>query len=300
MKHSGRTRQIWLAVVAAPVLFAGALYPLQARIDAQTRGVQQEREELLLRSGRLLRRLSLGYEGLLADIYWTRAVQYYGGKRAAHDPHFELLAPLLDLTTSLDAQLVVAYRFGAIFLAEPPPKGAGRPDLAADLIRRGIAANPEEWRLWADLGFLYYWDMKDYPKAAEAYLEGSKQPGAREWMKATAARIAQQGGSRQTSQFLWTQLYESTSDPHIRRSALEHLQTLKAEEDAEHLEEILAEYAQRLGHVPATIGELIGAGMLPGAPVDPAGYPYVLGPGGKVRLHPASPITSDILKPKAR
>ena len=25
-----------------------------------------------------IKRLSLGYDGLLADIYWTRAVQYFG------------------------------------------------------------------------------------------------------------------------------------------------------------------------------------------------------------------------------
>ena len=292
--------QIWLAALAAPVLFAGALAPLQTRIDAETQSVAQEKEELLLRSGWLLRKLSLGYEALLADVYWTRAVQYYGGKSAAHDPHFDLLAPLLDLTTALDPHLVVAYRFGAIFLAEPPPKGAGRPDLAAEFIRGGIAANPGEWRLWADLGFLYYWDLKDYAKAAETYLQGSRQPGAHPWMKAMAARIAQQGGSRQTSQLLWSELYDSTADPNIRRNAFEHLQTLKAEEDAEQLGEIVHQYQVRFAATPASVGDLVRAGLLPGSPVDPAGYPYVLGPGGKVLLHPSSPIASDILKSRPR
>ena len=31
------------------------------------------------RSPKAVKRLSLGYDGLLADIYWTRAVQYFGG-----------------------------------------------------------------------------------------------------------------------------------------------------------------------------------------------------------------------------
>jgi tetratricopeptide (TPR) repeat protein len=296
MKQSGRKRNIWAAALGIPLLLAAA-YPLQRRIDARVGTVQQERDELMLRSGRVLKKLSLGYDSLLADIYWTRAVQYYGGKRRDHDPNFELLAPLLDLTTTLDPHLLVAYKFGAIFLAEPPPKGAGRPDLAVNLIRRAIMNNPEDWRLWADLGFIYYWDMKDYKKAAEVYLEGGRRPGAREWMKVMAAKIAEEGGSRRTSRFLWEQIYFSTQDRDIRRNALEHLQSLTAEEDAEHLEELAAQFHQRFGRFPASARELVEAGILPGVPVDPAGYSYVLTPDGNAHLNPSSPITSDILKP---
>ncbi len=291
----GRTLQIWIAAVAAPLLL-GAIYPLQVRIDSKTQSVQQEQDELVLRSGKLLKKLSLGYDSLLADIYWTRAVQYYGGKRRDHDPNFVLLAPLLDLTTTLDPQLLIAYKFGAIFLAEPPPRGAGRPDLAVNLLKRAIAANPDEWRLWHDLGFIYYWDMRDYQKASEAYREGSKNPKARDWMRVMAAKIAQEGGSRGTSRFLWREIYESTKDPLIRKNAQEHLEGLKAEADAEVLERLAAQFNARFGRFPKSISEMVNVGLLRGVPVDPSGYPYVLGPGGKVYLHPSSTVTSEILK----
>jgi hypothetical protein len=204
---------------------------------------------------------------------------------------------LLEVTTTLDPHLLVAYKFGAIFLAEPPPKGAGRPDLAVNLIRRAIMNNPENWRLWSDLGFIYYWDMKDYKEAAEAYLEGSRRPGARDWMKVMAAKIAEEGGSRGTSRFLWEQIYLSTQDGDIRRTALEHLQSLKAEEDAERLEELAARFHQRFGRFPASARELVEAGILPGVPADPTGHSYVLTPNGKAHLNPSSPIASDVLKP---
>ena len=92
--------------------------------------------------------------------------------------NFDLLWPLLDVTTTLDPHLMPAYRFGAIFLSEPGEVGAGRPDLAIELVKRGIAANPSEWRLDTDLGFLYYWRVKDYQNAAAAYLQASKNPEA--------------------------------------------------------------------------------------------------------------------------
>src|SRR5437773_8898416 len=49
--------------------------------------------------------LSLEYAPLLADIYWTRVVQYYGNKHVRGQANLELLWPLLDITTTLDPNL---------------------------------------------------------------------------------------------------------------------------------------------------------------------------------------------------
>ena len=288
---SGKSIAVLLLLVL-PTGFAG-VWGLQRGIDRQLAALHQERDDLVLRSGRLMKVLSLEYGALLADVYWTRAVQYYGDKRVRREEKFELLAPLLDLTTTLDPHLVVAYRFGAVFLAEPAPRGAGRPDQAVELIRRGIENNPDYWRLWQDLGFIYYWELRDYPKASEAFLEGSQRPGADVWMKVLAAKVAEEGQSRATSVFLWRQVYDSSSDALIRKNALNHLQTLKAEEDRENLDELVRQFAQRFGRLPRELGELISAGILPGVPVDPRGHPYVLGPGGKTQLHPKSPLAAE-------
>jgi hypothetical protein len=289
-----------LLLVALPIGFA-AVWGLQKSLDRQLAAVHQERDDLVLRSGRLMKVLSLEYGTFLADVYWTRAVQYYGEKRVRAEANFDLLAPLLDLTTTLDPHLVVAYRFGAVFLSEPAPRGAGHPEQAVELIQRGIASNPEQWRLWQDLGFIYYWELRDYPKASQAFLEGSKRPGAGMWMKVLAAKVAEEGRSRGVSMFLWAQIHDSTSDPLIRKNALNHLQTLRAEEDREHLDELVQQFVQRFRRTPQTVQELVSAGLLPGIPVDPQGYPYVLGPDGKSRLHPKSPLAADQPgKPAAR
>ncbi len=169
MSSSESTRTLWLSLAGVALLF-GAVAILQIRIDEQTRDFATQKEELLLSSPSAIQKLSLGYDSLLADIYWTRAVQYYGSHLNAPS-HFQLLWPLLDVTTTLDPKLVVAYRFGAIFLSEPLA-GANRTDLAVKLVKRGIQANPDNWHLYGDLGFLYYWGMKDYPDAAAAYFDG--------------------------------------------------------------------------------------------------------------------------------
>jgi len=202
---------------------------------------------------------------------------------------FDLLWPLLDVATTLDPRLVVAYRFGAIFLSEPYA-GADRPDLAIELVKRGIPANPKEWRLGTDLGLLYYLRMRDYPKAAEAYLEASKNPAAPVWVKLMAARIAQKGGSFETSRMIWGQLYESTKDPKIRENALRQIQSLKAQEDELHLDELVDEYTKGFGRAPEKMQDLVAAGLLSGLPVDPSGLPYVIGSNRKSELNPASRV----------
>jgi tetratricopeptide (TPR) repeat protein len=286
---SAQNSKNWLLLILLPVGFAG-VWQLQQRIDGQRAALHQERDELVLRSGKLLKAMSLEYAPLMADIYWTRVVQYYGDKRERHDPNFELLWPLLDVTTTLDPNLLVAYRFGSTFLSEPSPRGAGRPELGIELLERGIKANPEYWRFYEDLGFVYYFELKDYARASAAFAEGSKNPDAQIWMKVMAAKIAAEGESLQTSIFLWNEVYQSTKDPQVKENALTHLQLLRVQQDCKQLDALADEFQKRTGRRPSRLVELVQAGVLPRVPVDPAGYPYVFGPDGKAVLNLDSPL----------
>jgi tetratricopeptide (TPR) repeat protein len=279
----------WLLLLVLPLGFA-SVWRLQHSIDAQHQSVSQERDDVLLRSGKLMEVMSLEYAPLVADIYWTRVVQYYGNKHVRGQANLELLWPLLDITTTLDPNLLISYRFGAMFLSQAPPAGAGRPDLAVQLIQRGIQSNPDYWRFYEDLGFVYYFDLKDYKKASEAFLEGSKKPNAQLWMKVMAAKVAAEGESLETSVFLWKDIYNSTNDPSVKKNALLHLQLLKAKEDCRQLDLLADEYAKRFGKRPARIGEMVQAGLLHRIPGDPLGFAYILGQDGKAELNLDSPL----------
>ncbi|MHB8474642.1 MAG: hypothetical protein ACYDCG_14160 [Candidatus Acidiferrales bacterium] len=295
---SGQNAKSWLLLVLLPLGFAG-VWHLQQRIDGQRSALYQERDELVLRSGKLVKAMSLEYAPLIADIYWTRTVQYYGYKRSRHDPNFELLWPLLDVTTTLDPNLLVAYRFGSTFLSEPTPRGAGQPELGIALLERGIHANPEYWRLYEDLGFIYYFDLKDYAKASAAFTEGSRNPKSLIWMKVMAAKIAAEGESLSTSVFLWNEVYQSTKDPDVKRNALTHLQLLKVEQDCRQLDALAEEFQKRTGRRPLRVGELVQAGLLSRLPVDPLGYGYIFGADGKAKLNLDSPLVDQQLLHKS-
>jgi tetratricopeptide (TPR) repeat protein len=269
--------------------FAG-VWKLQEKIDGQFDAMHQEADDLVLRSGKLLKVMSLEYAPLLADLYWTRVVQYYGEKAVRHDANFELLWPLLDVTTTLDPKLLVAYRFGSMFLSESAPSGAGRPDLAIQLIQRGIQANPDYWRFYQDLGFIYYFELHDYDKASAAFLEGSKHPQALPWMKVLAAKVIEQGDNPETSAFLWNEIYTSTTDPQMKDNAAVHLQLLKSDADCKAIDAVSSDFEKRESRRPTSMQDLIRAGLMRGVPVDPMGHAYVLDGDGKAQLDPDSPL----------
>jgi tetratricopeptide (TPR) repeat protein len=241
-------------------------------------------EVLYISSPKTVKRLSLGYEGLMADLYWTRAVQYFGGHHADGARHFNLLAPLLEITTTLDPHLVVAYQFGSNFLSPKPPNGAGMPDRAIRLVNFGIENNPNEWKLYYELGFIYYMDLKNYEKAADAFARGSQVPNAHPFLKVMAAQMAQHAGDTQMARALWTTTYESTQDKQIRINAVLHLRALQVADDITTLENLVAQYTQRTGRTPSSLLELVNANYLKFLPVDPAGHPYKLALGGRVEV----------------
>lgn len=241
-------------------------------------------EVLYVPSPKVLKRLSLGYDGLLADIYWTRAVQYFGGKRHAGADQYALLAPLLEITTTLDPHLIVAYEFGGNFLAPKPPNGAGMPRAAIDLAEYGIRHNPNEWRLYYNLGFVYYMELKDYAGAADAFRRGSQVPNAHPWLKIMAAQMAERAGDLQTARLMWVTTYQTSQDTMIRANAAAHLRALQVDETVPLLESLVSQYRERTGSLPSNLSDLVTAGILREVPVDPLGNPYRLMPDGRIEV----------------
>jgi len=281
-------RQTFLFLLIISLL---GVYPVQRAIDQGLGSDRSHREELIFYASEArFSRLGGGYSGLLAAIYWTRAVQYYGRHRLAHATEFSLLGPMLDITTTLDPHLLIAYRFGSLFLAGKPPEGAGDPQRAIHLLQRGIVANPDYWRLWEDLGFIYYWDIHDYAHAARAFQTGSERPGALPWMRVLAASVASAGGELQSSRFLWAEIARTAENDQMRHSAEAHLAALDTLEALRKLDGLLDQFRESAGHGAHSLQDLAGAGYLRGVPLDPSGEPFTVGPDGHAALSPKSRI----------
>jgi hypothetical protein len=275
----------WVMVVFSLLLVgcAATSVLLLRRLDQLRTGATLE-EVLYISSPKALKKMSLGYDGLLADIYWTRAVQYFGSKHHEGALNFDLLAPLLEITTTLDPHLLVAYEYGTNFLAPKPPNGSGMPERAIALQEFGIRNNPDEWRLYYNEGFIRYMDLHDYAGAAEVFARGSRVPNAHPFLAILAGKMAEHAGDQQMARMMWSATYQTSKDKDVRANAAAHLRALQVDEDVTALEGLTSRYQQQTGHFPSDFSELQAAGLLRGTPVDPLGHTYKLMPDGRVEV----------------
>jgi len=279
---SARKRVTAIAAACLIVSMTASILLLR-RVD-EIRPRANIEDVLYISSPKMVQRASLGFDGLMACIYWTRTVQYFGHRHFLRARSYNELAPLLEITTALDPHMIPAYQFGASFLAPAPPNGAGEPIRAIELMKYGIQHNPDNWHLYYDLGFVYYTELKDYKQASLAFEQGSKVPNAHPFLKILAAQMAEHASDYETARMLWVATYESSQESNIRQNALEHLRAIRVDEEVTRLQQAVGRFEQQNGRLPASLWELAAAEHLGGIPVDPDGNPYILSFDGQVQV----------------
>jgi tetratricopeptide (TPR) repeat protein len=280
---SSRERWFMLIVIGGLVSVAGLSRWLDSHRPPTDARIA---EEQLYLNGATARRISLGFNGLAADWYWMRALQYVGGKiinvpasvpiDSLGQLNLKLLAPLLDTATTLDPQFMEPYEYAAVVLPDVDLQQAIR------ITKKGIAANPSAWRLHQHLGFIY-WQQKDFQAAGEAYAQGAKLPDAPPWMEAMKARMAVEGGSRQLAREIYGRMYEQAEDGQVKEMARSRLMHLDSLNDRDALLQTLSVFRAKTGRCPSIWKEtepLLRALKMntdsTGSPLDPGGTPYVL------------------------
>ena len=312
---NGTSRGSLVVAIVAVMLFLGAAVFLQAARDSMP--LPTNDNEALYLTERAAGRAVFTHRMLAADLYWIRAIQYFGGRsHVARARSSDLLAPppslsadapvsfdqlysLLDITTTLDPRFNIAYRFGAIFLAAKYPEGPGRPDLAVALLEKALRTSPEKWQYWHDIGFVHYWNSHDYKKASEAFQRGADLPGAPWWLRSLAASMLAKGGDRATSRLLWRQLAETAENEDARYAANIKLMQLDALDQLEQLQTALDAAATRPHQLLTDWRSVVNAGVVRAVPVDPTGVPYDLTDSGRVTVSSTSTLFPLPIEPGA-
>lgn len=263
-------------------------------------------EERLYVKGAAAKRMSLSFNGIMADWYWMRSLQYVGRKALTRERvridnlselDLKLLAPLLDTAATLDPKFMAVYEYGAVVL--PTVSDTDEDEAAITLLKKGIEANPASWQLYQHLGYIY-WQRKDYRAASEAYGAGARLAGAPSWLKTMQAGMQARGESPEIAREIYRRMLEQSDDEQVKSFAQYRLAQLDSLNEREVIARILSDYKARAGgKCPASWRdiqtELRHAGLridsTSGAPVDPTNFPYVLSNEGcSVELHPESKI----------
>lgn len=243
-------------------------------------------------NGSKLKGFALGFEGLMADWYWMRSLQYIGGKivNSKGDINIDdlrelnprLLHPYLDNATDLDPHFIAAYSYGAVILP------AIDPQKAIAIAQKGIDNNPNEWRLFQQLGYIY-WKLGRYADAADTYEKGSQIPTSSAFMKLMAASMRSEGGSRATSRAIYRQMLADSADEQVSITAKRRLMQLDSLDERAAIDRVLADFKEKNGRCANSFGEIAVSLFQVKLPegrefrvdsakrlVDPSDAPYIL------------------------
>lgn len=282
--------------IAAIIFGFGLIFVLSDFIESHRPNVSESftDQDLALQGGKL-KGYALGFEGLIADWYWIQSLQYVGdkilkGRKEGKEINLEnlkplnprLLYPLLDNAADLDPHFLAVYSYGAIVL---PAIDA---EQAIQITEKGIANNPNEWRLYQHLGYIY-WRLGNFEKAAETYEKGAKIPGTPPFFQLMAARMKTQGGSRETARALYQQMLAEAPDSRTKEVARIRISQLDSLDERDAIRAVLHRFKEKNNRCANNWSEilpLLKSFKLPNGKdfridksnnlVDPSDAPYIL------------------------
>ena len=213
-------REALLGLAVAAFFVASSGYLHQA--GGPKFGSVRDEELLYYPSGFMVRQAALGYETAAADLAWLRGVQYYGEHRLT-DQKFDMIDHVIQIVAELDPGFVEAYVFGGFVLAQEMKQ----PQRGLELLEQGLRANPTNWRLAFETGFLHYVCRHDYAAAGRYFTWASRMPGHEEYVERFAAFANQKAGNTGMAILLWKHTL-ATGNAYMQEVARRELRRLGA------------------------------------------------------------------------
>ncbi len=183
---------------------------------------QTAEETVVVPKAETLKLFSLGYDQLVADCWWLAFIQYYGDTKARLKDNYKYAHSYLDLITQLDPKFTQPYWFAAFAVGAEMK----RPDLAAQIIDRGQAANQDSWYLPFIAGINQYLFAHNDAEAAKYYRRAAKYPDAPQWLERQAVILEARVPSIIKEANTWTNIYVSTKDSLVKEHARQQLISL--------------------------------------------------------------------------
>jgi len=215
--------------------------------------------------------VSFGAREFVADIYWLKLIQYYGGG----DPQgkYRKLAELFNTVTELSPKFATAYTTGLLILP-----GEGFVDQALALGAKGEKNLPDSWEIPYNTGLVYHIYKKDYVQAAKEFEKAASLPNAPANARYFAAVYYNQADQRQTAYQIFKNLYESSTNDFVKDRAkkyVEHLDIFFALQDAIH------RYQDKFHQPPDNLIQLVEKKIISTIPVSPLNIQFVIDPKTK-------------------
>ena len=266
-----RRRRALMALCGLTCLLLAVL--VQGRMD-EGKGRRPIHPLLYLPSGKYLKVMALGFDGLLADVLYLWSIQYYGNLEIKD--RYDYLERIYEqVITELDPHYLDPYLVGALIMSSE----ARNPEMALRLLDKGVRANPDKWIMPFEAGFLCYNDLHDYARAAGYFEKALAIPDVHPLVRRLHAEMYNRAGDKRTSLREWLEIDRTTDDPYVHNVAWNHAHDLKVDVDLADLKDAVGRFRAREGRLPRRMREIVDVGLLPSLPRDPEERDYSYDPG---------------------
>ena len=268
MPHSSaRFRNYLIPFLIVPIVLS--IYITQIHIERH-KGVEQRIEEvMLLPKGEYLKPAVIGYEQLVGDIIWLRAIQVIGEK-VVTPQGYDWVYHAMDIVTTLDPKFTYAYELGGVTLSVL----GKRPDLSNMLLEKGVRENPTVWQIPFYIGFNNFFYLNNYEAAAEYMDKASKLPSHPSYLPKFAARLYVQAGNPNVALDFLARMYKETDDEKVKLALEQRIKEVTVERDARFLEGEVNRYKEIYNLYPDNLQDLVRKGIIKEIPQEPFGGFY--------------------------
>lgn len=266
-----------LGILFVLALLLGTTVTTEYKLRSMDRADPLGRELLYVPTFRAVKLLSLGNEGMAADIFYLWAIQYYSV--FIPNEQFLYINSMFDLITDLDPLYFEAYTLGGMLMAMAGTRDPEQHrDAVIALYDKGLAAMPNDFRLGEIAAWDFHTIWKD-DQVATRFLEKVKD------RPEVPSRIARVLGRWRDGASLWSydesidywnQAVADSIDERDRVYARSHLYDSIAERDRSILDPMLQTQRIVTGECPDSFAVFVKRGVLKSLPIDDWGNPYLI------------------------
>ncbi|MBI5048314.1 MAG: hypothetical protein HZB54_05155 [Deltaproteobacteria bacterium] len=268
-----------IPIFAISLALIGSAFTIDKVSSERTELRQKEGVGLIMPSA-VAQIIALEFKGLFADIVFSRAMTYYGGKlirkEEPTDEEWNWIYRNMDVATDLDHYFLDPYYFGAMNLAW----GANKVREANALLEKASQYRDWDWTIPFYLGFNHFYFFQDNERAAFYLMKAAKRPGSINLLPTLAARLSYQGKKTENAIIFLQEMLKKTEDKNVRWIYERRLTALKA---ILFLERAMAAYHERFKKQPEKLDELIAKGVISELPQDPYGGEFYIDKDGSIK-----------------
>ncbi|MFQ6036979.1 MAG: tetratricopeptide repeat protein [Candidatus Aminicenantales bacterium] len=250
-------------------LSCGLFMGLQVTIDRIPRAQVPGASVIYVPSGKYLKLATFGFSGLIADLVYIWAIQYYSDYRVAD--RYDHLDHIFSVIAELDPRYLDPYEMGAIIAVYE----AKNPYLALKILNRGLEKNPDQWIFPYQAGHYAQMILRDHDLARQYYKKTMGIEGAPPIARRLYADASFKGMDYETAWKIWLEVYETAEDERIRKIASNHLYQVKSAIDTKNLNQAIQTYRAKYGKNPEDLSQLVASGIITAVPKDYDGNPYL-------------------------